>query len=300
MASDLALLFFVLLTFEYSGRATSQNLKVGSKPMHTVKNATEFLMKHVHKKPGAVTSAEEAILFSQTGSVNPSGANMISEMLADGDSCSPRPSNVVIPLNASDPRAFFYPTCTSVNRCGGCCGSDLLQCSPTQTQRQAVKVMKCRYPENSNSDMFEFEGLVDITMEVHTACECQCRVQAYHCDPAKHTYNADSCSCQCINRQMATQCPSNKNWDEQQCACVCPRITHCLNDEFFNFNTCSCQRGTLSTGTTVDPCATSTVRCRAGWVLAIQANGSCVCRMASRKRRRHVVSEDWINYALHH
>ena len=60
-------------------------------------------------------------------------------MLAEGDSCDPRPTSVEIPLNASDIRAFYYPTCTKINRCGGCCGSDALECVATQVVRTNVK-----------------------------------------------------------------------------------------------------------------------------------------------------------------
>jgi len=295
----LPMILVVFLTLHCSASASSKS-GIPTVAIDQANNPSAFIKNHIKKKPGAATSAEEAILFSQFGSVSQTGANQIAEMLAVGDGCDPRPTSVAIPLNASDIRAFYYPTCTKINRCGGCCGSDLSECVATQVVRTTVKVMKCRYPADSNADIFEFEGLVDIPLDVHTACECRCRVQAYHCDPVKHVYSADTCACQCRNRQMATQCPSNKNWDEQECACVCPRIPNCLADEFFNFNTCSCERGSLSLINTapVDPCATSTVRCRPGWVPTALANGQCLCRVASRKRRRHVASS-YANYDRH-
>ena len=61
-------------------------------------------------------------------------------MLAEGDVCEPKPTTVVIPRNASDLRSFYYPTCTRVNRCGGCCGSDLSECAPTQATVVNIKV----------------------------------------------------------------------------------------------------------------------------------------------------------------
>ena len=34
----------------------------------------------------------------------------------------------------TDPSVLFYPTCTRIERCGGCCSSDLLVCEPTKTE----------------------------------------------------------------------------------------------------------------------------------------------------------------------
>lgn len=36
--------------------------------------------------------------------------------------------------DTDDPSLYYYPPCTRVNRCGGCCVHDLLACQPTKTE----------------------------------------------------------------------------------------------------------------------------------------------------------------------
>lgn len=39
---------------------------------------------------------------------------------------------VTVPLQIlEDKSVFYYPSCTRVERCGGCCSHDLLSCQPT-------------------------------------------------------------------------------------------------------------------------------------------------------------------------
>lgn len=250
-------------------------------------SAQEFIRQHVHRAPGGSNAPDENLLFTEEGSFNPGGVDLISDMLVDGDNCQPKPTTVAIEQDATQPGVLLYPQCTRVMRCGGCCGHDTLECVPTRVRRVNVKVLKARYDVGSENHQFTFEGLVDHRLEEHSSCECRCRVQSYHCDPQKHTYNADICQCQCVNREQALNCPSVKIWNEAQCACVCPRIPNCLTDEFFNFATCTCERTVSGQGypyTTVtaaaDPCAD--VYCRPGWQPVVGSDGRCSCRIAGR------------------
>lgn len=36
--------------------------------------------------------------------------------------------------DTDDPSLYYYPPCTRVNRCGGCCAHDLLACQPTKSE----------------------------------------------------------------------------------------------------------------------------------------------------------------------
>lgn len=36
--------------------------------------------------------------------------------------------------DTNDPSLYYYPPCTRVYRCGGCCAHDLLACQPTKTE----------------------------------------------------------------------------------------------------------------------------------------------------------------------
>jgi len=61
-------------------------------------------------------------------------------MLVDGDNCQPKPTTVEIVQAVTEPGVILYPLCTRVNRCGGCCGHDALECVPTRVQNVPVKV----------------------------------------------------------------------------------------------------------------------------------------------------------------
>lgn len=36
--------------------------------------------------------------------------------------------------DTDDSSLYYYPPCTRVNRCGGCCSHDLLGCQPTKSE----------------------------------------------------------------------------------------------------------------------------------------------------------------------
>lgn len=40
-----------------------------------------------------------------------------------------------------DVSLYYYPMCTRVNRCGGCCGHDLLACQPIKIETLNFEVM---------------------------------------------------------------------------------------------------------------------------------------------------------------
>lgn len=49
-----------------------------------------------------------------------------------------------ISLKDTDDRSLYYfPSCTRVDRCGGCCSHDLLACQPTKTEILHFEV--CNY-----------------------------------------------------------------------------------------------------------------------------------------------------------
>ena len=51
------------------------------------------------------------------------------------------PENVTVPLNqSSDPNVFIWPNCIRIERCGGCCNHDLLQCQPREIEMKKFKV----------------------------------------------------------------------------------------------------------------------------------------------------------------
>jgi len=215
--------------------------------MKDVKSTSDFIQTMIHNRPApgtALRPAERQMFLPDTNTqqgFNQQGVEIMASMIATPDVCEVRPTTVVIPPD-SDPRVVYWPTCTKVDRCGGCCGLDLLECAPIEVRNITVQVMKQRMSE-TDSSRYEYLGNVDISLLQHVRCDCHCRVKATDCNAATQDYDEDSCSCRCRNTNEATSCPSPKRWDDKYCRCVCPVLVNCLDDEFFDFNSCSCVRG---------------------------------------------------------
>ena len=63
----------------------------------------------------------------------------IAGMIAEPDICQPRLQSVTVPPDP-DVRVLYWPTCTMVMQCGGCCGHEMHVCAPTQLQSKDVSV----------------------------------------------------------------------------------------------------------------------------------------------------------------
>jgi len=215
--------------------------------MKDIRSTSDFIHTMLHNKPAAEANLQplERQIFPPDGSIqrglNQAAVEQLASMIATADVCEPRPTTVVIPPD-SDPRIFYWPTCTKIDRCGGCCGLDVLECAPTEVQSVNVVVMKQRMSANDSS-RFEYLGNVNIPLQKHIGCDCHCRTKQTDCNPATQDYDEESCSCRCRNSHDATSCTAPKRWDEKYCRCVCPVLVNCLDDEYFDFNTCSCVRG---------------------------------------------------------
>ena len=55
--------------------------------------------------------------------------DQIADRLVEADYCQPK--LMTVPIVPDKPGVILYPQCTSINRCGGCCGHEALECVPT-------------------------------------------------------------------------------------------------------------------------------------------------------------------------
>lgn len=60
--------------------------------------------------------------------------------MATPDDCSPRNMTVRLPLNYTDTQVVYYPECTMVQRCGGCCPVQFLTCEPLYKEQMVYNV----------------------------------------------------------------------------------------------------------------------------------------------------------------
>ncbi|PVD34381.1 hypothetical protein C0Q70_05653 [Pomacea canaliculata] len=174
----------------------------------------------------------------------PDGKRVISGggVMATPDDCSPRNMTVRLPLNYTDTQVVYYPECTMVQRCGGCCPVQFLTCEPLYKEQMVYNVLKARYlfPGSIN---LRWEGMESVTVERHLSCRAVCSLRETDCN-AKQRYIPQQCKCQCRSIQ---QCYHNQRWDSNSCACVCLEVQQCCPNEddrscrlIFDNESCSC------------------------------------------------------------
>ncbi|XP_068922333.1 vascular endothelial growth factor B isoform X2 [Petaurus breviceps papuanus] len=80
-------------------------------------------------------------------------------------SCQPR--EVLVPLSLEFPGEVAHrlvPSCVTLQRCGGCCPDEALECVPTRQHHVRMQILKIRYLSSHLGEM----SLVE-----HSQCECR-------------------------------------------------------------------------------------------------------------------------------
>ncbi|XP_067640415.1 vascular endothelial growth factor C isoform X2 [Eurosta solidaginis] len=150
------------------------------------------------------------------------------------------PESTVVPLTplepSHDPKVVYFPKCTRVKRCGGCCGSQLMSCQPTETETINFEVTKIYHGDNTY-----IRGKEIVVVEQHKKCQCDCRIKAEDCN-SYQVYRRDMCSCMCTNEDALQKCLSqeHKYWDEVACRCVCRDSQSCTTGTIFDESQCAC------------------------------------------------------------
>ncbi|XP_055682725.1 platelet-derived growth factor subunit A isoform X2 [Lutzomyia longipalpis] len=155
--------------------------------------------------------------------------------------CTPELTLVsLIPTEApNDPSIVYYPQCTRVKRCGGCCSHRLLSCQPTETETLTYTIVKSQYTGGVRMQLVE---RVPIIVEQHTKCRCACAVKEEHCNRFQR-YEASQCKCVCTNLEDQSKCLKEselKIWDSNACNCRCRETKGCTTGTFFDETQCQC------------------------------------------------------------
>ncbi|XP_011200376.2 balbiani ring protein 3 isoform X2 [Bactrocera dorsalis] len=152
------------------------------------------------------------------------------------------PESTVVPLipleSSNDPKIDYFPKCTRVKRCGGCCGSQLMSCQPAETETINFEVIPF---EVVGGRKMRLRGKDIVVVEQHTKCKCDCRIKAKDCKQYQ-TYRPDKCSCECTNEDDELQCSKqgHKYWDQTECRCVCRDSQSCTTGTIFDDSQCAC------------------------------------------------------------
>lgn len=169
--------------------------------------------------------------------------SMSSVPFADPAVCTPQPTTVPIELS-KEPYVLYFPSCTRLDRCGGCCSHELLECAPTKRENVTLQVFKTRYL-GPGINKFDVAEPVYVKLERHLECECQCRVKPSDCH-LYQVYRPNECRCECLNEDEAVTCVGDKFWDSSTCTCGCREDLECSTGLFFNRKTCMCELGRVS------------------------------------------------------
>lgn len=118
--------------------------------------------------------------------------------------CLPAPTVVSLrPADDKDPTINYFPSCTRVNRCGGCCTHKLLSCQPTEQNEIPYTISKSKYVGGSPG--FQNMGPVQITVTEHTKCKCMCTITESDCNSLQ-IYEKSKCKCSCKNTDDQEKC----------------------------------------------------------------------------------------------
>ncbi|ODM94305.1 Vascular endothelial growth factor B [Orchesella cincta] len=172
-------------------------------------------------------------------------ANDISGMKAKQDFafavCTPEVKTIPVPLEV-EPHILIIPRCLRVERCGGCCLSDVMSCEPEKTEMADFHIKTLAY--TGDDQKFDFVDDRIVNIERHLSCKCQCKTKKTDCNNVLHDYVENECSCSCKNRTDQEQCNRDpkKVWDENNCMCLCRETRSCSSGLYYNLNDCACQR----------------------------------------------------------
>ncbi|XP_016041684.2 vascular endothelial growth factor B isoform X4 [Erinaceus europaeus] len=108
--------------------------------------------------------------------------------------CQPR--DVVVPLNMEllgTVAKQLVPSCVTVQRCGGCCPDEALECVPTGQYRVRMQILMIHYPSSQLGEM---------SLEEHSQCECSPRLLCPRCPQRHQRPDPRTCRCRCPRRSL--------------------------------------------------------------------------------------------------
>ncbi|XP_032138892.1 vascular endothelial growth factor B isoform X5 [Sapajus apella] len=139
--------------------------------------------------------------------------------------CQPR--EVVVPLTVElmgTVAKQLVPSCVTVQRCGGCCPDDGLECVPTGQHQVRMQILMIRYPSSQLGEM---------SLEEHSQCECRPKRKGSAVKP-------DS------PRPLCPRCTQrHQRPDHRTCRCRCRRrsFLRCQGRGLeLNPDTCRCRK----------------------------------------------------------
>ncbi|XP_026149172.1 vascular endothelial growth factor A-A-like isoform X3 [Mastacembelus armatus] len=80
--------------------------------------------------------------------------------------CQPREVLVdIFQEYPEDTEHAYIPSCVVLNRCGGCCNDEAMECVPTETHNVTLQVMRYR--------PMKIQHIIDLSFTEHQKCVCR-------------------------------------------------------------------------------------------------------------------------------
>lgn len=140
--------------------------------------------------------------------------------------CQPR--EVVVPLSMELEGTVamqVVPSCVTLQRCGGCCPDDALECVPVELHQVRLQILMIHYPHSELGEM---------SLEEHSRCECRPKKKEL---PATKEDSPRPLCPRCAQRRQRP--------DPRTCRCRCRRrsFLRCQGRGLeLNPDTCRCRK----------------------------------------------------------
>lgn len=199
-------------------------------------DSIDEFMKHVEGAP-IQQAASSSILFA--GRMGFEGHERSNAIRATQAKCMPELQPVSLTDN-QERSVLYYPSCTRIMRCGGCCSHSLLSCQPVTKEFRNYEVTLFSI---GNNNQMTYKGNRIVPLEEHTKCKCDCRIKPEHCKE-NQSYVKTECGCKCNNIDEEDKCLRYKDikvWDPDRCVCLCRDEEECSTGLYFDQNSCRCE-----------------------------------------------------------
>lgn len=204
-------------------------------------DSIDEFMEHVEGLPSPPAFISKAGLAGRMGDV---GQERSKPERPAPAKCIPALEPVSLKID-EDPSSLYFPSCTRIMRCGGCCTHGGLSCQPVQHVDRNFEVMVVSVRSDAT---LSYKEKRIVSLEEHTKCKCDCRIKQEHCNE-KQSYVQPECRCRCNNVDEEDKCRGNnetKIWNPDLCVCLCREEQECSTGFYFDQNTCRCKQVPLS------------------------------------------------------